>query len=100
MGITTNGWSNKGGTGDRGCACGTWKMHWITFSGESWPATCSVSGCSEKPSLGGHIINPNVSGEKIAPLCDSCNKLSKSFTLKAGVTLVSANKAETCEKKA
>jgi len=98
MGITAIGWSNKGGTSDRYCNCGSWKKHWLNSSKESWPSSCSVNNCSNTPTLGGHIINPNVTGEKIAPMCDSCNKLSNSFDLKFGVTLVSANKADTCDK--
>jgi hypothetical protein len=31
-------------------------------------------------------------------MCDACNKLTGSFNLKSGITLVSANKNETCEK--
>lgn len=47
--------------------------------------------------MGAHVYNKNVSGEKIIPACDSCNKRADAFSLKAGVTLVSANKSETCE---
>ena len=46
---------------------------------------------------GAHIYNPNVSGEKIVPACDSCNKSTGEFTLKDGVTLVPANKQDTCK---
>jgi hypothetical protein len=99
MTIPTTDWSNKGGTADRSCACGTWKQHWINFSQKTWPDQCSVSNCTSKPTLGGHVINSAVTGERIVPLCDSCNKLSGTFTLKGGVTVPSANKAETCEKK-
>ena len=96
MAITTNGWKNKKGTAERSCSCGTWKQHWINYSGKSWPSICSVYGCSNIPTLGAHIYNPNVTGEKIVPMCASCNGLDGSFNLKAGVTLVSANKSETC----
>lgn len=98
MSITAVGWSNKGGTGGRSCNCGSWKKHWLNSTKVSWPSSCSVSGCSNSPTLGGHIINSNVTGEKIVPMCDSCNKLITSFNLKGGVTLVSANKADTCDK--
>ena len=98
MGFPTAGWSNKGGTSARACACGTWRKHWVRFSGNSWPAQCSVQGCTDSPTLGGHVTNPQVTGEKIVPLCDSCNGVSQTFTLKEGITCVSANKAETCEK--
>ncbi len=98
MGITCHGWKNKVGTQNRECKCGSWKQHWINNSGERWPEKCSISGCSNAATLGAHVYNPNVSGEKIIPACDSCNKKTGEFSLKAGVTLVSANKKETCEK--
>lgn len=63
-----------------------------------WPATCSVKDCSSTPTLGAHVANTSVSGERIVPMCDSCNKLSNTFTLKGNVTVPSANKSETCEK--
>lgn len=99
MDMPTNGWSNKKGTSDRGCTCGPWKQHWINFSRNTWPSTCSVSGCSNPATLGAHVINSSVTGEQIVPMCDSCNKLSSSLTLKSGVGVVSANKSETCEKR-
>ncbi|HUI46972.1 MAG TPA: hypothetical protein VL122_13425 [Nitrospirota bacterium] len=100
MSISTTGWSNKGGTADRACSCGTWKQHWINFSEKAWPASCSVERCSNLPTIGGHVINPSVDGERIVPMCDSCNKLSGTFTLKGGVSVPSANQSQTCAKKA
>ena len=90
-------WANKKGTSDRSCSCGSWKDHWLQNSGLNWPAACSVSGCSSKPVLGAHIYNSDVSGEKIAPFCDSCIKKDGKFSLKGGVRLVSANKQNTCD---
>lgn len=98
MPITATGWKNKGGTSTRSCKCGSWKQHWIKISGENWPSACSVKRCTTAPSLGGHIYNPNVSGEKIVPMCSTCNARTDAFDLNGGVTLVSANKSETCEK--
>ena len=98
MEITAYGWSNKGGTAVRNCSCGSWKQHWLNFSGKPWPATCSVAGCNNRPVLGAHIRNPNVKGEKIVPMCESCNHLTSTFNLKEGVMLVSANTSETCDK--
>ncbi len=98
MEITASNWKNKGGTSDRSCNCGTWKQHWLNGSSKSWPSECSVSNCSNAPTLGAHVINSNVTGERIVPACDSCNKLSSEFNLKGGVTLVSANQSKTCAK--
>ncbi len=95
--MVTSGWKNKGGTGNRSCKCGSWKQHWINYTGKSWPKECSVKGCTSDATLGAHIYNPNVSGEKIVPACDPCNKLTGEFTLKDGVTLVPANKQDTCK---
>lgn len=96
MGAPTNGWKNKNGTADRACSCGTWKQHWLNYSKKSWPSVCSVQGCSTSPTLGAHVIHTDVSGEKIVPMCSSCNGLGSAFNLDGGVTLVNANKAETC----
>lgn len=96
MTITATGWKNKNGTSGRSCNCGTWRNHWINNSGKAWPTTCSVELCRNSATLGGHVINSEVSGERIVPLCDSCNKLTGTFKLKGGVTLVSANKQNTC----
>ena len=98
MTIPATGWKNKVGTSDRGCKCGTWKDHWIKFSKKPWPASCSVKNCGASPTLGAHVINPDVAGERIIPMCDSCNKVSDTFTLKGEVSVPSANKSETCEK--
>lgn len=96
--LTCKNWKNKNGTGKRKCVCGTWKQHWINFSNKSWPDICSVSDCTNKPTLGVHVINYDVSGEKIVPMCDSCNKFDGFFNLRSGVMLVDANKSKTCEK--
>ena len=96
--LTVFGWSNKDGTSVRSCSCGTWKDHWLKSSKSAWPSVCSVQGCSNAATLGGHVINQQVTGEKIVPMCDSCNGLRGSFNLKEGVRLISANTAETCEK--
>lgn len=100
MNIPTTGWSNKRGTADRACVCGTWKQHWINLTNKQWPATCSREKCSSTPTLGGHVFNPSVDGERIVPLCESCNKFRGTFTLKNGTPVPLANKARTCEKKA
>lgn len=98
MSLPNSGWSNKAGTSDRACKCGSWSQHWVNYSGKSWPTTCSVQNCNNKATVGGHVINGAVTGERIVPLCDSCNKVSSAFSLKGSITLPSANRAETCEK--
>jgi hypothetical protein len=96
MSLPASGWANKSGTTPRSCNCGSWKDHWIKFAKKPWPDSCSVSGCSSKPTLGAHIFNPAVTGERIAPMCDSCNKITVTFTLKGSITLPSANVSKTC----
>jgi len=98
MTIPAENWKNKNGTSDRSCKCGSWKQHWVNNSGKSWPICYSIENCNNYATLGAHIINSNVTGEKIVPACDPCNKLSYEFNLKGGVTVVSANKSDTCEK--
>ena len=97
MSITADGWANKKGTSNRSCVCGTWKKHWLNGSDKSWPSDCFKKGCTSTPVLGAHIYNSSVTGERIVPFCDSCNKLEGTFSLNGGVTLISANKANTCE---
>lgn len=97
MSISSVGWANKGGTSKRSCNCSSWKQHWLNDSSQQWPNECFVRDCSSKPILGAHIYNPDVSGEYIAPFCDSCNKRSDKFDLKGRVTIVSANKQKTCQ---
>jgi len=97
MGIKAEGWGNKKGTSNRECNCGSWKKHWLNESKKSWPSNCSKKGCTSNPVLGAHIYNADVTGERIVPFCDACNKLSDKFTLNGGVTLVSANKTNSCE---
>ena len=99
MTLPTDGWKNKNGTSDRSCYCGTWKQHWINYSGEEWPSRCSVRGCLNSAEVGAHIYNTDISKkEYIAPMCRSCNRLVGEFSLKPNVTLVNANVSETCGK--
>ena len=96
--LTTIGWSNERGNGSRFCKCDSWKKHWLNSSKIPWPESCSVHDCSNTPTLGGHIINPNVTGERIVPICDSCNQLTNPFNLKGRIMLVSANRSKACDK--
>jgi hypothetical protein len=99
MKIPSTGWSNKKSKVERLCKCGTWKQHWINEAEKPWPATCSIQGCPNKPTVGAHITNTAIAGEKIVPMCDSCAAAIGTFTLKGEVTVPSGNKAITCEKK-
>lgn len=98
MSISVFGWKNKAGTASRACKCGSWKNHWLNYNSGNvaWPASCAVEGCYNTPTLGAHIINSSVTGERIAPLCDSCNKLASEFSLKNNTYVPSANRSETC----
>jgi hypothetical protein len=100
MGLPASGWKNKGGTASRSaCKCGSWKDHWINYSGQEWPNNCSVDGCQEKAEVGAHIWNPGVKGEYVAPSCTSCNAAGTDtdFTLRTGIYLVAANRSVTCD---
>jgi hypothetical protein len=96
MSLPASGWKNKKRTSDRDCNCGSWKNHWINFSNQDWPASCSVSGCNSKATLGAHILHSNVNGERIAPMCDSCNMTSGNFSFKDGTSLSHANASAEC----
>ncbi len=96
MAITTTGWKNKCGTSDRSCKCGTWEQHWLNFAKMQWPTTCSIFGCNNRATLGAHIFNPAVTGERIVPMCAACNCIASVFSLKIGTIVVNANTAETC----
>ena len=98
MSILANGWTVKYGTSLRPCACGSWIQHWMTFSGQFWPPRCSVAGCSNAPSVGGHVVHQGGLGDGIVPLCASCGRLPGPFVLKAGISIASAIKPDTCER--
>lgn len=93
MSISSSGWGNKVGTADRSCNCGSWKQHWINKTGDNWPNTCSVSGCSSAATLGAHVYHNAVQGERIVPMCAECNALTDKFSLKGGTKIPSANKS-------
>lgn len=96
--MTATRYVNKKGTADRRCVCGTWKQHWINFSGKEWPDKCLVKGCNAQATLGAHITKVGESKEYIIPACVECNQSSSEFQLKQDDCLVSANQAETCGK--
>ena len=89
--LPSSGWSNATGTGDKSCPCGTWKAHWLKHSGKSWPSTCSVVGCSNAPTLGAHVKNSGVTGNRITPMCDDCNQRTDTFSLSGTLTNADTN---------
>jgi hypothetical protein len=97
MSVSAIGWLIRGGTSLRVCGCGSWIRHWITYSGQSWPPRCSVASCSNAPSVGGHVVHQGGMGEGIAPLCAACNGVGGVVMLRSGISIASANKADTCE---
>ena len=84
--LPDTGWSNVIGTSTKSCPCGSWKDHWRKHSGVPWPSTCIVVGCSQQATVGGHVKNAVVSGNRIAPICDGCNKRQDSFSLAGTLT--------------
>lgn len=91
---------NKNGTSERKCSCGSWKNHWLNFSNQKWPDTCSVFKCNNSAEVGAHIIATNVNdkSEYIIPMCKKCNTRTDEFTIKKGRRVL-ANISETCGKK-
>jgi len=92
MSISCDNWGNKNGTSNRNCLCGSWKQHWLNHTKKTWPNSCSVSGCITQPVLGAHVYHADVTGERIVPMCDSCNKKIGKFSLKGGISIPLANK--------
>jgi len=94
------GWQNKSGTGYREtCRCGSWKNHWLRYSGSSiWPYYCCVSNCLNKAEDGGHAINTYQPGEWIIPLCKEHNNpyFLSMYSIKPNTFIASANRGYTC----
>ncbi|MDR2725820.1 MAG: hypothetical protein LBC90_07180 [Candidatus Adiutrix sp.] len=91
------GWENMAGADQWSCPCGSAMDHWENFSGaEEWPDHCANKDCGNPPTLAAHVYKGD-RRQYIAPLCDSCRKLS-SFTIRKGAYLAEANKSLTCER--
>ncbi len=81
--MVTGNWENATDTSNDTCSCDSWMQHWINATnGHFWPSLCSVLYCNEEPDVGAHVINPDIDGERIIPMCYSCNQKSGSFTIK------------------
>lgn len=85
-------------TTDNTCHCGSWKEHYYTYSDVS-ADRCQVKDCSGEFEVGAHVKKVGNRDNKwyIVPMCKAHNnKDGEEYELKASVTLVSANVAETC----
>lgn len=90
--------------------CGNWIDHWKNISGEKGE-TCSIVGCTEKVTdiqrmHGAHTLRPYAKNDDyknhqyIIPMCPSHNgKRNEEMKVKANITFVRANVAESCGKK-
>ena len=88
---------NINGTSDNVCKCGSWKAHWIKFSGKDWPNYCCEKSCMNPPTVGAHVEKVNGSNSwYIVPLCDKHNKATNEMELYGNPTLVTANRGLTC----
>ena len=52
---------------------GSWKQHWLRYSGRKWPATCQMLGCGDKATDGAHVYVKHLRQTWILPCCHSCN---------------------------
>lgn len=91
---------NINGTSTNTCSCGSWLEHWKKFSGQSIPTYCSEKSCTKKDLVGAHVQKSGAydSNWYIVPLCNSHNLSGGELEILDSITLVSANKAETCDK--
>ncbi len=91
-------WTSKKVDSKRFCQCGSREEHWENFIGMAIDEqTCSVKGCTNSATAGGHIVNENYPDGYIVPICDSCNKSDESFEVKPNTIFVSADLSVTCE---
>ena len=88
-------WRNKRNTSERTCRCGTWKQHWLNRTGQRWPLSCTVDGCSGLAILGAHIVNDD-GVERIVPMCNSCNQSDIEFQLKQNIATSNAVADNNC----
>jgi len=90
---------NINGTTGLSCKCGSWLDHWKKFSGQEckW---CSQEKCTNAPDVGAHVqkATPTDNNWYIIPLCHTHNKATSELEIMESRVLVSANKAQTCEK--
>ena len=92
---------NINGSSDRSpnCKCGSWKNHWLMFSGaKSWPTHCSVKGCSNSADVGAHVQYRANGNWYIVPMCSAHNNMrGKSVDLRDDTITAIANRSQTCD---
>ena len=91
---------NINGTSRTTCRCGSWLAHWEKFSGQARPAMCPAVGCRGTELEGAHVQKGGGSTDQkwyIYPLCREHNRYRGELEV-VDLPLVSANKAETCER--
>ena len=89
---------NINGTPTHTCACGSWLVHWKTFSRLSLEF-CPVEGCTDLCAAGAHVQKDDpVDGSwYIVPMCRTHNaQVGASLQIAYWVKLVSADVAKTC----
>ena len=93
---------NINGTSDNQCSCGSWFAHWAEFSGQAKPTVCPARGCLNTFLVGAHVQKGGISDDKkwyIYPLCGEHNRYRGELEVSSAFNLVSASKAETCERR-
>ena len=91
---------NINGSSDRSptCKCGSWKNHWLNFSGARvWPSSCSVKGCTNAADVGAHVQYKTNGDWYIVPMCYSHNNMQgQSVELCDDTRTAPANRSKTC----
>ena len=90
---------NINGTSANKCSCDSWLAHWKSFSRQTI-IYCCEKGCTSKELVGAHVQKADGydSNWYILPLCNAHNQSANELEVSDIYNLVSANKAETCEK--
>lgn len=84
--------------GNPGCpCCKSCLDHWENYTQEK-AHTCAELGCSNKATLGGHVIKVGSEDRAhyIIPICDSTNHKDEPYDLNFGTKLVPATKQISC----
>jgi hypothetical protein len=89
---------NAIGTAEKTCRCGPWLQHFKNFAG--WlPSMCAEKKCMGTELFGAHVRKVGGDGKTfIVPLCRAHNATTGEIEIGDFYLIVSANKAETCER--